>query len=146
MPLLQIVNDYLSDYKNRESGFETIFTIRQGQVVRSSALFVLVPKSHRIPDTAACLTYGTATLTFAQIAAVPGNIDQAGFTNHLEIKTHPGWRAFYQIVPRDLPTLNRDGTAGAPIHKDSAPCWKCRILMPLDSMHIDHSRPKAAVK
>jgi hypothetical protein len=143
MPLLQVVNDYISDITHRESGFRAIHTIQQGQVVRSSGTFVLVPKSHRTPDTTVCLTYATATLTFAQIAAVLGNIDQAGFTNHLDIKSHAGWRAFYQIIPRDLPTLNRDDSAGAPLHKDSAPCWKCRILMPLDCMHIDHSRPQA---
>lgn len=141
MPLRQVVNDYLSDYHHRESGIRRVYTIQDARVVQLNARFRLEARSHRTRPGDIAAEFGAGTLTFGEVDPLLGQLDE-GLTDHLQIKANPQWQAFYLVADRDVATLDRAGGAGT-ASKSSVPCWKCRVLLPLDCIHIDHSRPQA---
>lgn len=128
---------------SRFSNLDTIINGREAKLAHAVAEFQGGSFARRNPG-AAMLAHGGATLSLNELSAFLAIVD-AGPPNHRNIIGNPQWRAFYHAVPMTWEARDHAGNLVARIPEIGIACWKCRIVLPLRGIQVDHSRPQSGV-
>lgn len=88
---------------------------------------------------------GRSGITKRMLEIHASDFDSPFRGDYRSVITDPNWLAFYHATPNPVAWICVDqGGAPAPfIYQRGIPCWSCGILLPMQAIQVDHSRPQA---